>query len=132
VGGYAYSFYAEPRYTKDIDILVEATEENGKKVVAAIADFWGTKPEVEASDFLRDDMIIQLGFDPVRIDIITSCTGIEFPSAWQNRVSAKYGDIKVFFISLEDLIKNKTAAGRDRDLLDAKYLQRVKEAKEKL
>jgi hypothetical protein len=131
VGGYAYSYHAEPRYTKDIDILVEATEENAAKVVAAIADFWGMKPEVEPADFFRRDMIIQLGLAPVRIDIITSCAGIEFRSAWKNRIKAKYGDIDVFFISLEDLIKNKRAVGRDRDLLDAKYLERVKKAKGK-
>jgi len=131
VGGYAYSFYAEPRYTREIDILAEATEEKGKKAVAAIANFWGTRPEIEAADFLRRDMIIQIGIAPVRIDVITSCAGIEFKSAWRNRVKAKYGDISVFFISLGDLIKNKTAVGRDRDLLDAKYLKRVKEALKK-
>jgi hypothetical protein len=131
VGGYAYAFYAEPRYTKDIGILVEATEKNGAKVAAAIAEFWGTKPEIEPADFLRHDLIVQLGFAPVRIDIITSGAGVEFRSAWKNRVKAKFGDVDVFFISLEDLINNKRAVGRDRDLLDVKYLERVKKAKEK-
>jgi hypothetical protein len=113
------------------DILVEATEENGAKVVAAIAEFWGMKPDVDPADFLRRDMIVQLGFAPVRIDIITSSAGIDFPSAWENRTRAKYGNIRVSFISLEDLIKNKRAVGRDRDLLDVKYLERVKKAKGK-
>jgi cobalamin biosynthesis Mg chelatase CobN len=131
VGGYAYSYHAEPRYTKDIDILVEATRENGTRVVAAIAEFWGMEPGVKAADFLRRDMIIQLGLAPVRIDIITKCAGIEFQSAWENRIKARYGDLDVLFISLEDLIKNKRAVGRDRDLLDAKYLERVKKAKRK-
>lgn len=131
VGGYAYSYHAEPRYTKDIDLLVEATEENGAKVVAAIAEFWGIKPEVEPIDFLQPDLIVQLGIAPVRIDIITACAGIKFQSAWKNRIKAKYGDIDVFFISLEDLIKNKRAVGRDRDLLDAKYLERIRKTKRK-
>lgn len=126
-----YSYHAEPRYTKDIDILVEATQENGTKVIAAIAEFWGMEPEVAASAFLRRDIILQLGLAPIRIDIITACAGIEFQAAWKNRIKAKYGDIHVYFISLEDLIKNKRAVGRDRDLLDAKYLERVKEAKRK-
>jgi hypothetical protein len=129
VGGFAYSFHAEPRYTKDIDLLVEATEKNGAKIVAAITEFWGMKPEVKPADFLRGDMIVQLGFEPVRIDLITSCAGIEFRSAWKNKIRAKYGEIDVFFISLEDLIKNKRAVGRDRDILDARYLERVKNAK---
>jgi len=89
------------------------------------------KPEVECADFLRRDTIIQLGVEPVRIDIITSCAGIKFQSAWKNRIKAKYGDIDVYFISLEDLIKNKRAVGRDRDLLDARYLERIKKAKGK-
>lgn len=131
VGGFAYSYYAEPRYTKDIDILVEATEENGARVVAAIAEFRGVKPEVEPADFLRRDVIVQLGFAPVRIDLITACAGIEFRPAWKKRTKASYGDVDVFFISLEDLIKNKRAVGRDRDRLDVKYLERVKKAKEK-
>jgi len=130
VGGFAYSYYAEPRYTKDIDLLVEATMKNGERIVAAIADFWGTKPEVKPSDFLRPDMIVQLGFEPVRIDLITSCTGIDFLSAWKKRIKAKYGKAEVFFISLEDLIANKRTVGRDRDLLDARYLERVRKAKE--
>jgi len=86
-------------------------------------DYWLKK---SPADFLRRDTIIQLGLAPVRINIITSCAGIEFRSAWKNRIRAKYGDIYVFFISLKDLIKNKRAVGRDRDLLDAKYLDRVK------
>lgn len=100
-------------------------------MVAAIAEFWGMNPKVEPADFFRRDTIIQLGFAPVRIDIITSCAGIEFSSAWKNRIKAKYGDIDVFFISLEDLIKNKRAVGRDRDLLDAMYLDRIRKAKGK-
>ena len=129
VGGFAYSYYAEPRYTKDIDILVEATEENGARVAAAIAEFWGMKPGVKPADFLRPDLIVQLGFAPVRIDLITACSGIEFRSAWKKRTRARYGDVDVFFISLDDLIKNKKAVGRDRDQLDVKYLERVKKAK---
>ena len=128
VGGFAFSYYAEPRYTKDIDILVEAKEENGVRIVAAIAEFWGTKPEVEPADFLQPDVIVQLGFEPVRIDIITACAGIEFRSAWKNRTRAKYGDVDVFFISLDDLIKNKKAVGRDRDRIDVKYLEKVRKA----
>lgn len=76
-------------------------------------------------------MIMQLGLAPVRIDIITACAGIEFKSAWKNKVKAKYEDINVHFISLEDLIRNKKAVGRDRDLLDVRSLERVKKAKEK-
>ncbi len=97
-------------------------------MAAAIAEFWGMKPGVKPADFLRTDLIIQLGFAPVRINLITACSGIEFRPAWKKRTKARYGDVDVFFISLDDLIKNKKAVGRDRDRLDVKYLERVKRA----
>lgn len=131
VGGFAYSYYAEPRYTKDIDIWVEATKKNGAKVISAITEFWGSTPDIQPNDFLHAETIIQLGIEPVRIDIVTSCSGVKFKSAWAKRVKAKYGDIDVFFISLEDLIKNKKAVSRDIDLVDIKYLERVKRARKK-
>jgi predicted nucleotidyltransferase len=126
VGGFAYSYYAEPRYTKDIDIFVERTRENVEKIISAVTEFWGEKSELAAEDLLEKDKIIQLGYAPIRIDIITSIAGVRFPQAWKNRIKATYGDIDVFFISLEDLIKNKKATGRERDLLDAKYLSNIK------
>lgn len=131
VGGFAYSYYAEPRYTKDIDIFVEATRENGARIISAITEFWNSTPDIQPDDFVRDDTVIQLGIDPVRIDLIKSCAGIKFPSAWKKRVKAKYGDVDVFFISLDDLIRNKKAVGRDRDLIDVKYLEKVKRHRRK-
>ena len=131
VGGFAYSYHAEPRYTKDIDIWVDPNQENAARVVASISELWGMKPEIEPADFLRRDMMVQLGFAPVRIDIITSCSGLGFQSSWKRRVAAKYGDIDVFFISLQDLIKNKRAVGRGQDLVDVTYLEKVKKSKEK-
>jgi len=127
VGGFAYSYYAEPRYTKDIDIYIEASTENAKKIISAITEFWGKEPALTVDDLIQKNSIVQLGHAPVRIDIINSCLGIEFKQAWKNRVKAKYGDVNVYFISLDDLILNKRATDRDRDLVDAKYLERVKE-----
>ncbi len=131
VGGFAYSYYAEPRYTKDIDIFVEASEKNAQKIISAITEFWQREPGLKMKDLLNKDVIIQLGYAPVRIDIITSCTAIKFYKAWKNRVKANYGDIDIFFISLNDLIKNKRSTGRKRDLLDAQYLERVKKLSRK-
>jgi len=131
VGGFAYSYYAEPRYTKDIDIFVERTRENAKQIISAIADFWGEESELKVDDLLEKDKIIQLGYAPIRIDIVTSIEGVEFAQAWKNRVKAAYGDIEVFFISLDDLINNKRASGRERDMLDAKYLSRIKNSRSK-
>ena len=126
VGGFAYSFYAEPRYTKDIDIFVDISKENLDRVLKAVQSFWGEDCGLKLKDLQKEDVFIQLGYPPVRIDLVTSIRSVNFSEAWENRVIGKYGDIKIFFISLDDLINNKEATGRDRDLLDAKYLRRVK------
>jgi hypothetical protein len=129
VGGFAYSVYAEPRYTKDLGLFIERSEENADKVLAAVRDFLGDSLGLKKSDLLTPKTFIQLGFPPLRIDLTTHCDGIVFEEAWENRVAEKYGDVEVFFLSLDDLIKNKTATGRDQDLVDVKYLKKVKESR---
>ncbi len=129
VGGFAYSIYAEPRYTKDLDLFIERSEENADKVLAAVHDFLGDSLGLKKSDLLTPKTFVQLGFPPLRIDLTTHCDGIVFKEAWENRVAGKYGDIDVFFLSLDDLIRNKTATGRDQDLVDVKYLKKVKESR---
>jgi len=128
VGGFAYSIYAQPRFTKDLDIFIEQSEANAEKVVAAIKDFLGETLGLATKDLLEPRTIIQLGFPPLRIDITTHCDGLEFAEAWENRFPGRYDDLEVFFLSIDDLIKNKTATGRDQDILDAKKLRQVKEA----
>jgi hypothetical protein len=127
VGGFAYAIYAEPRYTKDLDLFIERSDKNADKVLAAVRDFLGDSLGLKKSDLLTPKTFIQLGFPPLRIDLTTHCDGIVFKDAWANRVAGKYGDVDVFFLSLDDLIKNKTATGRDQDLVDVKYLKKVKE-----
>jgi len=127
VGGFAYAIYAEPRYTKDLDLFIGRSEENAGKVLSAVRDFLGDSLGLKKADLLTPKTFVQLGFPPLRIDLTTHCDGIVFEDAWKNRVAGKYGDIEVFFLSLDDLIKNKTATGRDQDLVDVKYLKKVKE-----
>jgi predicted nucleotidyltransferase len=128
IGGFAYSFYAKPRYTKDLDIFVERSEENAAKIMTAIIEFWGESAGLKKADFLQKGTFIQMGYPPLRIDVTTHCEGLDFAAAWENRIRAKYGVVDVYFISLPDLIKNKTACGRDQDLVDVKYLKKVEEA----
>jgi predicted nucleotidyltransferase len=125
VGGFAFAFYVEPRYTKDIDILVEASEENSKKITDALTAFGFGNIGLKKEDFQKPDQIIQLGYAPVRIDIITSIAGVTFDSAWKNKVESKYGDIPCFFISKEDLILNKQKAARPQDIADVKKLKKT-------
>jgi hypothetical protein len=124
VGGFAIAYYAKPRYTKDIDILVESSKENSKKIMNTLIQFGFGNIGLKEEDFQRPDQIIQLGYAPVRIDIITSIMGVEFETAWKNRVEGKYGDIPCFFISKEDLIKNKQASARPQDKADLEILKK--------
>jgi predicted nucleotidyltransferase len=125
VGGFAFAFYVEPRYTKDIDIFVEASEENSKKIIAALTAFGFGNIGLKEEDFRKPGQIIQLGYAPVRIDVITSIAGVTFDSAWKNKVEGKYGDIPCFFISKDDLILNKQKAARPQDITDVKKLKKI-------
>lgn len=122
VGAYAVGLYAEPRYTKDLDLLIEPTSENGEKILKALKDFGFESLGLTAADFNKEKEIIQLGYEPVRIDLITSIDGCSFEEVWQNKRQEQYGGEKVFVIGLEDLIKSKQAANRPQDKVDLKKL----------
>jgi len=125
-GGYAVMYYTEPRFTKDIDIWVEATPANAKKVWNALAEFGAPLEQINLNDFTNQDLIYQIGVAPNRIDIMMGIPGVEFDHAWENRIQSNYGDITIFIISLNDLIKAKEKAGRDQDIIDLKHLNAVK------
>lgn len=125
IGGFAYSYYVEPRYTRDIDILVSQSKENIHKILLAIQSFGFEDIDLTEKDFFEPEQIIQLGIEPVRIDILTSIKDIEFSKLWKNRVKGRYGDIQVNFISKEDLIKCKQISGRTQDLADIEKLEKI-------
>ncbi len=122
VGAYAVAFFAKPRYTKDIDVFVEASVENGLRIVAALDEFGFGSVGLTAADFAHAGQIIQLGVPPTRIDLLTSIDGIGFEAAWSSRVAARYGSADVFYIGREALLTNKKASGRPQDLLDVQTL----------
>ena len=124
VGAYAVAFYGKARFTKDMDVLVEASPENGKRLVKALSDFGFENSGLTAQDFTERGSIIQLGYEPVRVDIITSIAGVTFDEAWGNRVTGNYGDEQVFFIGLEELIKSKEMTGRKQDAVDVEVLRK--------
>jgi len=123
VGGYAYSIYVRARFTGDIDLFVSPDPENAKRVYRAIAEFGGPMHGADADYFTRDDVVFQLGVEPDRIDILTGITGVSFEDAWATRVV----DGPYCFISREALIVNKSATGRDQDLVDVKNLKRAQD-----
>lgn len=122
VGGYAVAFHAEPRFTKDLDILVRASEENARRVFRALRAFGVPLVGLSEKDFEREGYFYQMGTPPLRVDILMSIDGVKFEDAWSRRVESSIGDVPALFISKEDLITAKTAAGRPQDVLDVQTL----------
>ncbi len=117
VGGYAVMKYSEPRFTKDLDIWIEASSENGKNVFQALKTFGSPLEGLTENDFAQDGFY-QMGRPPVRVDILMSVSGVEFKDAWNNRVETDFDGVPAYFIGLADLIENKKASGRLQDLAD--------------
>lgn len=125
IGSFALSYYSEPRYTKDIDILVDSTASNADRLMTAIREFGFSDIELGSRDFLEPDQVIQLGIAPLRIDLLTSLKGIPFADAWDRRTTGQYGDIPAFYISKQDLIDHKKLVGRKQDLADIEKLTKA-------
>lgn len=125
IGSFALAFHARSRYTKDLDILVEPSLQNARKILAALKDFGFGEPALSVQDFTEPGQIIQLGYEPVRIDIITSVEGVDFRKIWENRSSGKFGETIAFFIGLHDFIETKKKADRPQDRADLDILEKL-------
>lgn len=123
VGAHAYSHYHKPRFTKDLDVWVEPTPENARRVATALAAFGAPDSFCAPEQFDRPGGTLQIGVEPVRIDVLTEIAGVSFEDGWANKVPGRFMDEAIFFLGLEDLIKNKSSTGRPRDLLDAEDLR---------
>jgi hypothetical protein len=126
VGAYAVAFYALPRYTKDMDILVEPSIENARRIIKSLNEFGFKNVGLTEKDFYKEGKIIQLGYEPVRVDIMTSIEGVSFKEVWVNRRCARYGQQKVFFIGIDELIRNKKTSKRKKDKVDLEILKEKK------
>ncbi|MCM8787793.1 MAG: hypothetical protein NC935_07085 [Candidatus Omnitrophica bacterium] len=124
IGAFAVGFYGYPRYTKDIDILIEPNKKNAKNIIKAIHEFGIKSKDLSEDDFSCKFRIIQLGYEPVRIDLITSLEGINFFTIWKNKKIGRYGKEKVFFVGLGDLIRIKKKSSRPIDIIDLEELKR--------
>ena len=124
VGGYAVSFHAQPRATKDIDLLIDPAEENAQAVYAALAEFGAPLEGLSAKDFSEPGSFFRMGTPPRMVDILSKISGVDFKAAWDKRVQSEIDDdLVVQFISCEDLLSAKLAAGRPSDLADASALK---------
>jgi hypothetical protein len=123
VGAYAMSAQGYSRTTGDIDFFVKPDEVNAKKIYDALKSFGIHLHEATIEDFSKDNFVFQIGVDPVRIDILTSISGVSFAESYPRRVEKKVDGLILPFLSIDFLIVNKRATGREKDLHDAKELE---------
>lgn len=125
VGAYAVTHYTEPRYTKDIDIWIDAVRENAGKVYHALKKFGAPLEKITPQDFTNRKLVYQIGVAPVRIDIIMGLTGLEFRKAWKHRTVTLLEGIKVNILGLEDLVRVKKKTKRGVNGIDLTNLRYV-------
>lgn len=123
VGAHALAAHGHVRATKDLDVWVRPTAENAARVIRALRSFGAPLQDLETRDLTEPGTIFQIGVAPVRIDIVTSISGVRFDEAWPRRLCTRFADQPVGVLSREDLIRNKRAAGRTQDLADAEWLE---------
>lgn len=118
VGGFALAFHGAPRYTGDIDIFIKPDKRNAALIIKAIKKFGFGNLDLKKSDFEKKGMVIQLGVSPVRIDIITSLSGVSWNESFSKKAKGKFGEVPVNYIGRKQFIKNKRATARKKDLAD--------------
>jgi len=124
IGGYAVVQYAEPRFTKDLDVLISTDIENAEAVFAALREFGAPLAGLTPKDFSEEGFFFQMGVSPIRVDVLMGIPGVRFDECWGRRVEVDFEGLKIIFISKQDLIASKRAAGRPQDLIDADLLSR--------
>ncbi|MBU6158166.1 MAG: nucleotidyltransferase [Bacteroidetes bacterium] len=123
VGGFAVSVHGYPRYTKDLDICIQMTLENAEKLLRVIDEFGFGSLNLTKDDFMSPNFITQLGYEPLRIDILNDIDGVSFDEAWENRKIVNYENVEVPFIGYNELLKVKLKAGRPQDIADVEKLK---------
>jgi predicted nucleotidyltransferase len=126
VGGYAVGHHAKPRATKDLDLLVAGTESNLARLADALDRFGAPRSVVDAARTMAPSDVVYMGVEPVRVDVMRTADGIDTEEVLARVERAVVGDLEVPVIALDDLIANKRAAGRPRDVVDAELLERVR------
>ncbi len=124
IGAVAVGFHDAPRATADFDVWVGASPVNAPKVYRALATFGAPLDDLSVEELAAPDLVFMFGVPPFRIDVLTTVDGVEFVDAWNRRVSGKLGEVPVWYIGREDLIANKLAAGRGKDILDVERLRK--------
>jgi hypothetical protein len=124
VGGFAVAAHGFPRYTKDLDVWIECSAENAARMMTALDEFGFGSLDLSAADLATPDLVIQLGYEPNRIDILTGLTGVEFADAYPKRTTGTIDGLELPIIDRLSLAQNKRAFGRPLDLVDAEELEK--------
>jgi 2'-5' RNA ligase len=130
VGGYAMAFHGRPRFTGDLDIWIKVSESNAEKMLTVLKEFGFSSLGYSKEDFLKDNIINQIGYPPLRIDILTSIDGVTFLEAIQQKRTIIIDSIEVAFIGIKQLVENKTASNRPQDIVDVATLKKSEKVSE--
>jgi hypothetical protein len=122
IGGYAVAYHGYPRATGDVDIWIAANQDNTKKVVIVMKEFGFSDPSLSEEIFLKEYQVIRMGVPPLRIELFTTISGVEFNSCYANKIDEEIDGVRISFINLENLKQNKKASGRHIDLNDLEKL----------
>jgi hypothetical protein len=134
LAAYAVAHYAQPRFTKDLDLFVKADPQNASAIFAALSEFGAPLQGATVEDFSAPQFFFQLGQPPIATDILTKVDGLDFDKAWSNRAESVIDESMgqtAYFVSREDLLASKAAAGSLQDLADAAAVQRASERRSK-
>lgn len=126
VGGYAVGYHGHPRFTQDLDVWVKPSVANAEKVLSSLSAFGFPSGELSINDFTNPNTVFQMGNPPFRVDIMNSVDGLKFEPCYKRRVSAKLDGVEMPILSRNDLVRNKKAIGRKKDLADVDHLKRGK------
>jgi predicted nucleotidyltransferase len=126
IGGHAVSAHGYPRSTEDLDLFIEMSADNADRILASLNVFFGADLGFERETFVLPDKVQMIGEVPYRVDILTTIAGVQFEEAYSRRRTLPFGSVSAPYIGIDELIKNKKAAGRPKDLGDAGELERLK------
>jgi hypothetical protein len=122
VGAYALAIHGAPRTTGDLDLWVNPTPENARRILRALEEFGIGGLDLSTADFVNPEHVVQLGVQPVRVDLVTAIDGVRWEEAWQGKLTGEYGSVPTHYLGRREFVANKRAAGRLKDLADLERL----------
>jgi hypothetical protein len=126
VGGYAVGLHGFPRYTGDLDVFIAISEENAKAVLQGFKDFGFSDWGLSENDFLEEEIVVEIGREPLKIQVLTGIDGVTFEECWIEKKEVALSEKTIPFIGIESLLKNKAASGRPKDKIDFEELKRIR------